>query len=139
MMLYWWCVFADASGYSVLWHVTTGQVLSSKKEEGQSLAAAVAPGCESFCTSGSDGYVLVYDANTHTKIRTLEPRSAEWNECLGWLILQAPLPSLPHSKSTTLMDGHVNRVFSARYHPINPSLLISTGWDNTIQVLLANG
>lgn len=72
--------FSDASGYSVLWHIATGQVLSSQKEEGQSLAAAVAPGCESFCTSGSDGYVLVYDASTHTMIRTLEPRSAELDE-----------------------------------------------------------
>lgn len=49
--------------------------MSSQKEEGQSLAAAVAPGCETFCTSGSGGFVLVYDANTHAKIRTLEPRS----------------------------------------------------------------
>lgn len=68
------CACLDASGYSVVWHVATGQAMSSQKEEGQSLAAAVAPGCETFCTSGSDGHVLIYDANTHTKLRTLEPR-----------------------------------------------------------------
>jgi hypothetical protein len=65
---------SDCAGYSVLWHISTGQVLSSQEEHGQSLAAAVAPGCETFCTSGTDGIVIIYDANTHTKIRALEPR-----------------------------------------------------------------
>lgn len=69
------CVFpSDASGYSLLWHVTTGQVLSKQKEDRQTLASAVAPGCETFCTTGSDGCLFIYDANTHTKLRTLEPR-----------------------------------------------------------------
>ena len=65
---------SDSSGYSALWHIATGQVLSSQKEEGQSLASAVSPGCETFCTSSSDGIIMLYDANAHSIIRTLEPR-----------------------------------------------------------------
>lgn len=72
--------FTDAAGYSVLWHVSSGQILSKLNEERQCLAAAVAPGCETFCTSGSDGCLIIYDANTHTKIRTLEPR---WVVCVN--------------------------------------------------------
>ena len=31
------------------------------------------------------------------------------------------------------MDGHMNRVFALRYHPSNPNLLVSAGWDDTVQ------
>ena len=65
---------SDASGYSLLWHVTSGQVLSKQREDRQTLASAVAPGCETFCTTGSDGCLFIYDTETHTKLRTLEPR-----------------------------------------------------------------
>jgi WD40 repeat protein len=31
------------------------------------------------------------------------------------------------------MDGHMNRVFALQYHPTDPNLLISGGWDDTVQ------
>lgn len=131
--IYIFSVCLDASGYSLIWHLTTGQVLSKQKEHRQTLAAAVAPGCETFCTGGSDGSLFVYDASTHTKIRTLEPRSVR-----TLATVPNPSPLLTHSQSSTLMDGHANRVFSSRYHPANPSLLISAGWDDTIQASQSN-
>lgn len=30
--------------------------------------------------------------------------------------------------------GHANRIFSVHFHPTNPNMIISGGWDNTIQV-----
>ena len=37
------------------------------------------------------------------------------------------------SSDLTTMDGHMNRVFALRYHPSNPNLLVSAGWDDTVQ------
>ncbi len=78
----YFCLCSDASGYSMFWHVSTMEMLSSRKEERQILGAAVGPSCETFCTVGSDGCVLVYDVNTHELIRTLEPRSVNTVEPL---------------------------------------------------------
>ena len=30
--------------------------------------------------------------------------------------------------------GHSNRVFSVKFHPEDPNVLLSGGWDNTIQI-----
>lgn len=39
-----------------------------------------------------------------------------------------------YSINTQVMDGHASRVFSLKYHPTDPHLLISGGWDDTVQV-----
>ena len=33
----------------------------------------------------------------------------------------------------TVMDGHMGRVFSLKYHPSDPRVLVSAGWDDTVQ------
>ena len=38
------------------------------------------------------------------------------------------------SPSHTVMDGHRMRVFTVKYHPEMPNLMVSAGWDDTIQV-----
>lgn len=40
------------------------------------------------------------------------------------------------SDSKTKMDGHRQRVFTAQYHPGNPHVFITGGWDDTVQVKL---
>ena len=40
------------------------------------------------------------------------------------------------SMSATIMDGHMSRIFGLAYHPHDPRLLISAGWDDTVQVSL---
>ena len=30
--------------------------------------------------------------------------------------------------------GHSNRIFSVKFSPYNPNLLVSGGWDNTLQL-----
>ena len=41
------------------------------------------------------------------------------------------------SINTQVMDGHASRVFSLKYHPTDPYMLISGGWDDTVQVRIA--
>lgn len=31
------------------------------------------------------------------------------------------------------MDGHMGRVFSLKYHPSDTRMLVSAGWDDTVQ------
>ena len=31
------------------------------------------------------------------------------------------------------MDGHESRVFALKYHPTDPNILVSAGWDDTVQ------
>ena len=38
------------------------------------------------------------------------------------------------SDSRDVMNGHGMRVHSVKYHPTDPHLLISGGWDDTVQV-----
>ena len=66
-----------------------------------------------FATGGKDKCVRVYDEAT--KALTASLKSG-----MGF-----------GSSQTT---GHSNRVFSVKFHPTDENLLLSGGWDNTIQV-----
>ncbi len=46
---------------------------------------------------------------------------------------------LPCSMSISVMDGHMSRVFALAYHPSDSRILVSAGWDDTVQVLSAWG
>ena len=38
------------------------------------------------------------------------------------------------SMTYSVMDGHMSRVFGLTYHPTDPHILVSAGWDDTLQV-----
>ena len=38
------------------------------------------------------------------------------------------------SMSPSVMDGHMSRVFSLCYLPKDPNIMVSAGWDDTVQV-----
>ncbi|CAM9752483.1 unnamed protein product, partial [Chrysoparadoxa australica] len=42
------------------------------------------------------------------------------------------MPSLRYGSSAT--PGHSNRVFSVKFNPRDPEVLLSGGWDNTVQI-----
>ena len=42
---------------------------------------------------------------------------------------------LKKSLSPNKVDGHTNRVFAIANHPQNPHEFVSSGWDNTLQVI----
>ncbi|KAG9392256.1 WD repeat-containing protein [Carpediemonas membranifera] len=101
----------NAEGYVQHWHVTSGKCLHTIKEEGNEIyAVEYNPEGSKFATAGKDQTVRIYDEATKTRIQELSDGYAN------------------------VTSGHFNRVFSLCYHPTDPNLLISGGWDNTVQV-----
>ncbi|KAL5477459.1 hypothetical protein EMCRGX_G024259 [Ephydatia muelleri] len=99
-----------SSGHVRHWHITTGQCLSTIKEDRETLAAAYSSDYRSFVTVGSDSKVHLYDESSLKLVSTFE-----------------------RSLSSSTMDGHASRVFAVRYHPSDPTSFLSAGWDDTIQ------
>lgn len=61
-----------------------------------------------FATAGNDKHVRLYDDKTKTLVSVMKPGGFE-------------------------QPGHSNRIFSLCFSKENPSLLVSGGWDNTVQ------
>ncbi|KAJ3123962.1 hypothetical protein HK100_011425 [Physocladia obscura] len=110
--------FAD--GRIIHWHYTSGQLISSISEPSVQINCVAyqniglsndqpAGICNYFASAASDSFVRIYDAQTHAKI-------LEMNRGQG-----------------TDAAGHSSRVFSVKFHPSDTNMLISGGWDNTIQ------
>ncbi|KAG9389926.1 WD domain G-beta repeat [Carpediemonas membranifera] len=101
----------NAEGYVQHWHVTSGKCLHTIKEEGNEIyAVQYAHDGSKFATAGKDQTIRIYDEATKTRTLELTDGFAD------------------------VTSGHFNRVFSLCYHPTDPNLLISGGWDNTVQV-----
>lgn len=41
------------------------------------------------------------------------------------------------SDSRDVMNGHRARVFAIQYHPVDPHVFVTGGWDDTVQVMVA--
>lgn len=63
-----------------------------------------------FATAGLDKAIRIYDYERHEVISSMF-RKLDIDDS----------------------NGHMNRIFSLLFHPTNPNLLISAGWDDTIQ------
>lgn len=63
-----------------------------------------------FATAGRDTAVRVYDEATKTEIACLKGGQG------------------------TTTAGHSNRIFSMKFHPEDENIIVSGGWDNTIQI-----
>ncbi|KAJ1562091.1 hypothetical protein HK096_002127 [Nowakowskiella sp. JEL0078] len=100
-----------ADGRIVHWHCTTGQQLSTIEEQENQIACLhyYSDGSK-FGTTGSDTCVRVYDSITN---KLCVKMTNGYNERTA---------------------GHSNRAFSVKFHPKDPNILISGGWDNTIQL-----
>ena len=102
---------ANADGTVRHWHVTSRKCLHTITEENnQVFAIDYRQDGARFATAGKDYTVRVYDEATKTKVAAL------------------------HGGFGKQSTGHSNRVFSLKFSAADPNLLISAGWDNTIQV-----
>ena len=102
---------ANADGSVSHWHVTSGKCLHSTAEEGnQILCIDYNKDGSSFATAGKDHTVRVYDEATKSLIAKMEGG-------LG-----------------TITPGHSNRIFSLKFNPVDANIIISGGWDNTVQI-----
>mmetsp|Transcript_23940 Transcript_23940/g.55260 ORF Transcript_23940/g.55260 Transcript_23940/m.55260 type:complete len:370 (-) Transcript_23940:156-1265(-) len=104
-------VNAEIDGQILHWHIKSGKCLHTITERGNQLFCLdyFSDGSQ-FATAGKDRLIRVYDEATKRLVQSL---------------------SGGDQKSTA---GHSNRVFSLKYHPQNPSIVLSGGWDNTVQV-----
>ena len=92
------------------WHATSGKCLHSRLDD---------PMNHLFCldfnstgtllaVGGRDCHVRIYDETTKSLALTMKERG-----------------DLP---------GHSNRIFCVKFNPIDTNILLSGGWDNTVQV-----
>lgn len=52
-------------------------------------------------------------------------------------LTRAHHPLCPHLSLGSSTPGHSNRVFSLKFNPDDPNIIVSGGWDNTVQVRTA--
>lgn len=104
-------VNAEFDGQILHWHIKSGKCLHTITEKGNQLFCLdyFEDGSQ-FATAGKDRLVRVYDEATKRLVQTLQGGD---------------------QKNTA---GHSNRVFSLKYHPTQPNIILSGGWDNTVQI-----
>jgi len=104
-------VNAENDGLVQHWHIKSGKCLHTIEEiDNQIFCLDYFHNGSVFATAGRDYKVRVYDEATKRLTQTLE------------------------GGDQLKTAGHSNRVFSVRFHSENPNLVISAGWDNTVQI-----
>ena len=107
-------IAANAAGAVQHWHMTSGKCLHSLEDEGnQVYSLDYNEEGSQFVTAGKDTSVRVYDEATKTPLVCMKGG-------MTFSVLATP--------------GHSNRIFSCKFVPGEENLIISGGWDNTVQV-----
>ena len=107
-------IASNAAGVVQHWHMTSGKCLHSLEDENnQVYAMDYNTEGSMFVTVGKDTVIRVYDEATKSASVTM-------SSGLGY-----------SSKNTT---GHSNRIFSAKFHPTHENIIVTGGWDNTVQI-----
>lgn len=105
---------ANAAGTVQHWHMTSSKCLHSMEDsENQVYALDYNNDGTKFVTAGKDFAIRYYDEATKTLLLTL----------LGGT-----------SRAVDVAAGHSNRVFSTKFVTHDDNIIISGGWDNTIQI-----
>jgi len=139
------------------WHVPTGKCLSTIYEGGdqQVFACDYRHDGQVFATGGKDKLVRLYDEsrlsspsgigssaaalNKRTPLSSLSTGTAPVATFGGNLFTGSSIESLSViSTSNDSANGaggcHSNRIFSVCFHPLESDIILSGGWDNTIQI-----
>lgn len=101
----------NADGSAQHWHITSGKCLHTISDpDNQLFCVDYRPDGALFATAGKDRSVRVYDEATKSLVTKMS----------------GGIPNVT--------AGHSNRVFSLKFVPDDENLLVSGGWDNTVQV-----
>ena len=100
-----------SSGHIRVWYVTSKQMIKEIKEGVELFCCDFNCTSTKFAAGGDDYKIRIYDV--------------EKMSCLN---------TLSKGESFDRMDGHASRVFATKYHPDNEHVVLSCGWDNTIQI-----
>lgn len=102
---------SDANGKAQHWHIASGRCLHTIDEvDNQIYAVDYKQDGSAFATAGKDKTVRIYDEATKSCMVAMSSGTAK------------------------VTPGHSNRIFSVKFHPEDPNLVLSGGWDNTVQV-----
>ena len=105
---------ANAVGAVQHWHMTSGKCLHSIDDENNQIYALDYNNDGSkFVTAGKDTVLRCYDEATKTMLMELRGGN---------------------SRTIESSAGHSNRIFSCKFVPSDDNMIISAGWDNTVQV-----
>ena len=102
-------VTTQSTGLIQHWHVASGKLANTIKEDTNLYALDFSHDGGIFAAAGSDKHVHIYDEATHKKVHTM-------------------------LEDASLHPGHSNRIFALKFHPQDPNILLSGGWDHTIQI-----
>jgi COMPASS component SWD3 len=98
-----------ADGKIDFWHSLTGKILYTINEDNPIMCMDFNNDGTIFAIGGNDKVVKLYDDNTKCLIRKLKSMDFKY-------------------------PGHSNRIFTVKFNQENDNILISGGWDNTLQV-----
>eukprot|EP00743_Colponemidia_sp_Colp-15_P002144 GILK01002326.1.p1 GENE.GILK01002326.1~~GILK01002326.1.p1 ORF type:complete len:393 (+),score=63.42 GILK01002326.1:66-1181(+) len=103
-------ISVNADGMVQHWHITSGKCLHSINDpENQLYAIDYRDDGAFFATAGKDKVIRVYDEATKSLAATL-------------------------TGGGSATPGHSNRVFSLKFNPADSNVIVTGGWDNTIQI-----
>ena len=99
----------SADGYVTHWHSSSGKVLHSIHELNNAINSVdYTRDFKQFATAGNDVCVRIYDENMKSIITSMRPYKFD-------------------------EPGHSGRIFCLKFHPENDNMLVTGGWDKTIQ------
>lgn len=126
---------ANADGRVQHWHVTSGKCLHTISEpDNQVFAVDYKLDGTKFATAGKDYTVRIYDEATKTKVADLCSGFGKKHSGTNTAPDSRELPADAPAGAAPPRAGHSNRVFTVKFHPEDPNVLLSAGWDNTIQI-----
>ncbi|KAJ7533466.1 hypothetical protein O6H91_13G050600 [Diphasiastrum complanatum] len=103
-------VSCDVGGQIHHWHALSGKHLGTIQEaDNQLYAIDIQETGLKYATAGVDTKVRIYDEVTRKLLHTLNDGNGKTSA------------------------GHTNRVFSVHWHPTDENVVVSGGWDNTVQ------
>ncbi|KAL0491404.1 WD repeat-containing protein [Acrasis kona] len=102
---------AGSGGVVQHWHLTSGRMLNTITEkDNQVYAVDYRADSRYFATAGKDAFVRLYDETTKQVVHTM------------------------NGGNGIATAGHANRIFTLKFNPHDENIIMSGGWDNTVQI-----